>query len=237
MEYISEMRAFNDYLLLNHLPTGSIALWYALMHVNNKVFWKTKFAAPNIVLQQITGLTKTGIFNARNRLKQEGLIDYIPGKRGAAGTYTMYSISNIMRKSEPSGEQVDELIDGSIDESVDEPIGEPLIIHNTKTKTKTKTNTKNNTPHISPQPKKEKPPKVQYAEFVSMTNVQYETLIAKFGEAKTKGCIEILDNYKGSTGKKYKDDYRTILNWVGERYDERQKNRPGQIPTDYGDFD
>lgn len=226
MEYISEMRAFNDYLLLNHLPTGSIALWYALMHVNNKVFWKTKFAAPNIVLQQITGLTKTGIFNARNRLKQEGLIDYTPGKRGAAGTYTMYSLSNIMRKSEPIGEPVDE--------PVDEPIGEPLIIHNTKTNTKTKT--KNNTP-LSPQPKKEKPAKVQYAEFVAMTNAQYEALIVKFGEAKTKGCIEILDNYKGSTGKKYKDDYRTILNWVGERYDERQKNRPGQIPTDYGDFD
>jgi hypothetical protein len=33
--------------------------------------------------------------------------------------------------------------------------------------------------------------------------------------------INILSNYKGSTGKKYKSDYRTILNWVVDRYNEK----------------
>ena len=40
--------------------------------------------------------------------------------------------------------------------------------------------------------------------------------------------IEILNNYKGSKGKKYKSDYMAILNWVVERYNEElQKN--GQL--------
>lgn len=227
MEYINEMRAFNDYLMSNQLPTGPIALWYALMHINNKAFWETEFTASNLVLQQLTGLSRTGLNSARNRLKQEGLITYMPGKTNKAGVYILNSICNILNT--PASHQRQDSVAPASHQRQDSGT---LIIQNTKTKT----NTKNNTP-LSPQPKKEKPAKVQYAEFVSMTNVQYDTLIAKFGEAKTKGCIEILDNYKGSTGKKYKDDYRTILNWVGERYDERQKNRPGQIPTDYGDFD
>ena len=30
-------------------------------------------------------------------------------------------------------------------------------------------------------------------------------------------CIEVLNNYKLSSGKRYKSDYHTILNWVIER--------------------
>ena len=32
--------------------------------------------------------------------------------------------------------------------------------------------------------------------------------------------IEILDNYKGAKGKRYKSDYRAILTWVVDRYNE-----------------
>lgn len=75
-----------------------------------------------------------------------------------------------------------------------------------------------------------KPEKIKFADFVSLTNVEYDALVAKLGEEGTKRCIEILDNYKGSTGKKYKSDYRTILNWVVQRYEEEQqknKNKAG----------
>lgn len=37
------------------------------------------------------------------------------------------------------------------------------------------------------------------------------------GPADTERLIEILDNYKGATGKTYKSDYRAILNWVVTR--------------------
>jgi hypothetical protein len=67
-----------------------------------------------------------------------------------------------------------------------------------------------------------KPPKILYAEFVSMTNDEHSSLVAKVGEQGAARCIEILDNYKGSSGKKYKSDYRTILNWVVERYEDEQ---------------
>lgn len=57
----------------------------------------------------------------------------------------------------------------------------------------------------------------KYAEFVSMTEEEYQKLIQAYGEEKTKRMIQILDNYKGANGKKYKSDYRAILNWVVDR--------------------
>ncbi|MDE5742692.1 MAG: phage replisome organizer N-terminal domain-containing protein [Oscillospiraceae bacterium] len=70
------------------------------------------------------------------------------------------------------------------------------------------------------QTEKSKPEKIQFAEFVSMTNDEYTSLVAKVGEQGAKRCIEILDNYKGSSGKKYSSDYRAILNWTIARYEE-----------------
>jgi len=70
--------------------------------------------------------------------------------------------------------------------------------------------------------------KTKYADFVSLTNDEYSSLVTKLGEEGTKRCIEILDNYKGSTGKKYKSDYRTILNWVVQRYEDEQQRKKQQ---------
>lgn len=72
-------------------------------------------------------------------------------------------------------------------------------------------------PKTSPKPK---PEKKQYGEFVSLTEDEYGKLVEKYGEAATQRMIEVLDNYKGSTGKKYASDYRTILNWVWKRVEE-----------------
>jgi nitrous oxide reductase len=56
--------------------------------------------------------------------------------------------------------------------------------------------------------------KNKYSDFVSMFENEYQKLIHDHGEKNTKVFIEILNNYKGSSGKKYKSDYLTILNWV-----------------------
>lgn len=67
-------------------------------------------------------------------------------------------------------------------------------------------------------------PKHHFAEFVSMTNDEYSSLMVKLGnKAAVLECIEMLDNYKGSTGKTYKNDYRAILSWVIKKYEEEQK--------------
>lgn len=70
--------------------------------------------------------------------------------------------------------------------------------------------------------------KTMFAEFVSMTDDEYTSLVAKVGEQGTKRCIEILDNYKGASGKKYSSDYRAILNWVISRYEE-ERNKGGNF--------
>lgn len=59
--------------------------------------------------------------------------------------------------------------------------------------------------------------KKQLREFVKMTEDQHKKLIEKYGEGDTEKMIDTLDNYKGSKGKVYKDDYRAILSWVVDK--------------------
>ena len=65
--------------------------------------------------------------------------------------------------------------------------------------------------------------KTPYAEFVSMTEKEYISLVDKFGKTKADECIAILNNYKGSTGKKYKSDYMTMFSWVEKRYEQENE--------------
>ena len=64
------------------------------------------------------------------------------------------------------------------------------------------------------------PKKINYAEFVKLTEAEYNRLVKQYGQDATDTMIEILDNYKGSTGKKYKDDNRAIRSWVVKRYED-----------------
>jgi hypothetical protein len=64
---------------------------------------------------------------------------------------------------------------------------------------------------------KKKDIKQTYAEFVTLTEKEYQTLVEQHGEDNALKMIAVLDNYKGSNGKKYASDYRAILNWVVER--------------------
>lgn len=93
MNYLAELNAFHDYLLLNQLSTSEIALWHALVHINNKTMWKTEFTASNLMLQQLTGLSLSGIASARNKLKQRGVLTYAPGKARQAGKYHLLHFS------------------------------------------------------------------------------------------------------------------------------------------------
>ena len=80
---------------------------------------------------------------------------------------------------------------------------------------------------------KEKERKVNYAEFVKLTETEYKNLVEKYTETVTKEMIQILDNYKGSQGKQYDSDYRVILSWVVKRYNEdlAKQMLPGQSVT------
>jgi len=58
--------------------------------------------------------------------------------------------------------------------------------------------------------------KIKYLEFVLLTDIEYKLLIEKYTESQVKPMIERLNNYIGSTGKKYKSHYHTILNWFNK---------------------
>lgn len=70
--------------------------------------------------------------------------------------------------------------------------------------------------------------KIHFAEFVSMTNAEYEKLVSTYGKEFADQCITALDNYKGSSGKTYKSDYRAILSWVIEKMKEKTQKARGK---------
>jgi hypothetical protein len=53
-----------------------------------------------------------------------------------------------------------------------------------------------------------------YGEFVKLTKNEYGKLTDKYSNIVIKSEIEDLNNYIGSTGKKYKSHYHTILSWL-----------------------
>lgn len=60
-------------------------------------------------------------------------------------------------------------------------------------------------------------PKTEFAEEVWLTENEYSKLCTEYGEDVTKMAISMLSNYKGANGKKYKSDYKAMLNWTMEK--------------------
>ena len=82
-------------------------------------------------------------------------------------------------------------------------------------------------PQLTPeqQEKVEKAKKYISAEYVTLTRDEYTKLCIKYTEESAKKIIDMLNNYKGAKGKKYKSDYFTIRGWVKDKYYENlQKN-------------
>ena len=92
MNYILEIKAFYDWLKVNKLSTGSIALWHALMHIANKTGWQESFTVAIVVLEIKTGLKKQAIINARNSLKQAGLIEFSSRGGNQSAVYKINSL-------------------------------------------------------------------------------------------------------------------------------------------------
>lgn len=90
----------------------------------------------------------------------------------------------------------------------------------------------NNKKNKKPVDKEEnKPKKIAYADFVTMTKEEYQKLIEQFNERGTKDRIERLSLYKGSTGKKYASDYLTILSWERKNKD-KSTHSSGLLPCE-----
>lgn len=100
------------------------------------------------------------------------------------------------------------------------------ILRSNKIKIKEKENKNKIKDSISLTQKNENPKKngtsekKQFSDFVSLSEKEYQTLIEKNGKEITDKCIEKLNYYKMSSGKKYKSDYGAINHWVLDRVNE-----------------
>ncbi|MEB8418962.1 DnaD domain protein [Enterococcus casseliflavus] len=105
MDYIRQILAFDDYLMYNQgLSSGQIALWHALMSINNKTRWSEWFTASNQTLETLSGLSRQGINKNRNILKQLRLIDFQSNGRKATSyhickLYTLNSLQDSVQNS------------------------------------------------------------------------------------------------------------------------------------------
>lgn len=76
MNYLSELLAFDNWLETNELSSSAIALWFAIMQTANKAGWKNPLTIPISTLEVKSGMERSSVYRARNRLKQAGLIDF-----------------------------------------------------------------------------------------------------------------------------------------------------------------
>src|SRR5690625_1006894 len=90
--YHKDKNFLMDWLMLNNMSTGEIALWHTLMNIGNRLGRKNEFNAPTSTLMKLTGLSKQGIDNARKKLMDRGCIAYEKGKKHKAPIYQKIAI-------------------------------------------------------------------------------------------------------------------------------------------------
>lgn len=229
MNYMQEIKAFYDWLITNPIPADAQALWHALMHINNKCAWQEEFTVANTTLLSILGFSRQQLDRMRNVLIQTGRIEYKKRDGRQAGIYKInkFVSHNVIQPVT----QVETQMETQPVTQVETQTGHNCGTLNKLNINETKLDCINNPPIIPPtakrrkreKPEQDKPEKIKFAEFVAMTNDEYEKLLATYGKENTQRMIEVLDNYKGANGKKYASDYRAILNWVVNRVMEEQR--------------
>lgn len=187
MNYLAEILAFYDLVQVKQLSTGQIALWHALMAINNRCTWIEWFTVPNLTLELNTGMSRSGVLKARNALKQYGLIDFkVNGTK--ATNYKMITIAKSTQESNQIGKQVSTQDGKQVRNTL-----------NKRKETKLKKESK----------------KKAYGEYqhVLFSDEEYEKLKAYFPNDYEKR-IQSLDEYIQKSGKKYKDFLLTLKTWA-----------------------
>lgn len=226
MNYLIEILAFMDRVIVERPSTGQICLWHALMYVCNKCGWKKQFTVANATLQMLTGLSRNGIYQARTALKSMGLIDFQPNGTHAT-IYTLHS-AQAFGMSESVQVAVQESVQVPSQLSIQEAIQPSATLDKPNEEKPNKT--KGSVTHKKHVRKKKgskssyREGTQAYAECVFLTPEEYNTLCSHYGATGAARMVEILDNYKGSTGKEYIDDNRVIKNWVIKRWQEEQSH-------------
>lgn len=224
MDYIKEMNAFYDLDMANQLTPNAISLYFALLNIANKLFWKADFTVSNLTLQSRSGIAdRKTLDRARNQLIQKGLIDYKPsGKVNQAGSYTVLGcVGQLAGKNATQNDTQN----GTQDRTQGVPQNDPINNLN-----KTNQNKTDNNPPINPP--NDKPLKILYGEFVELTEAEYVRLLADYGEQDLTWMIQRLDIYLGQNEKnrkRYTSHNHVLRGWVSDRLDdEKEKDKQKQ---------
>lgn len=118
-----------------------------------------------------------------------------------------------------------ENFDSSTENLPEEPLEENFQTDPTQHNVYYQTSGLESTTYEKKKPHTQRKTKIAFREFIFLTQIEFDTLLAKHGKEKLEKMLDILDSYKGSTGKKYSRDYFTMKEggWVLREVD---KARP-----------
>lgn len=220
MNIFNELKAFRDWSIVNLPTTGETALWYSLININNMAGWSEWFSAANPTLELMTGLSKSSLDRSRNKLVQRGLIEYQKGTTRQAGSYRLVSLwdqSRVQSRGQ-SGSNVRLIRDQSGSNSGN------INIHRHNI-----TETREYPP--APPEGENTPVKINFAEFVYLTEAEHQDLVSLLGVEKTAYWINALNLWKGSKDKKTRSDYYTIMNWDRREKEKQKENAAATTGT------
>lgn len=90
MNYIELLNRFYHLLQETRVSNNAQLLYYTLLQINNRCSWSDWFARTNVSLSGMMCVSEKALTNARNELKQLGLIDFVTSKkRGECTKYTL----------------------------------------------------------------------------------------------------------------------------------------------------
>ncbi|MEK4379289.1 MULTISPECIES: DnaD domain-containing protein [Bacillus] len=107
MNYLKEMNGFMNWLETNPLSATTQALWFHLLHINNKAGWREWFTTSNTTLQAKIEISENTLIKHRKMLIDLKRIEYKPQGR-KAGQYRLISFETPVIKQEPSENPVPE---------------------------------------------------------------------------------------------------------------------------------
>lgn len=90
MNYIDALNGFYDLIQCNQVSANAQLLYYTLLQINNRCGWAEWFQRTNVSLCGMMNMGEKAMMNARNELKQFGLIAFVTSKR--RGECTKYCI-------------------------------------------------------------------------------------------------------------------------------------------------
>ena len=86
--YIDFLKALDYRLMEDGLTSTEQLLYHTLLMINNRKRWVDWFPCTDVYLTELMGMGRTAMKNARNGLKQAGLIDFkVSKRRGESTTY------------------------------------------------------------------------------------------------------------------------------------------------------